>query len=70
MSVSPAPEPGFSTLAQRDVDALEELEREIARARIKVAGQLDAVSVAQATIARYSGDAPLAPPPSSIDIRR
>ncbi len=67
---SPSPEPRFSTLAQRDIDALEELERGIAKARIQVAGELDVVAVAHATVSRYADDAPLATPPTTIDIRR
>ena len=71
-SPRPTEEPAeqLAALARRDLDAMLLLERGIAQARIQMAGELDAVAAAQATVSRYAGDAPLAPPPATIDIRR
>jgi hypothetical protein len=70
LAQDPTSEAKFSALAQRDIDALELLERGIAKARIRIASELDAVTAAQASVSRYGDDAPLAPAPTTIDIRR
>lgn len=70
LAQDPPSEAKFSALAQRDIDALELLERGIAKARIHIASELDAVTAAQASVSRYSEDAPLATAPTTIDIRR
>jgi len=70
LAKGPPSDARFPDLARRDLEAMELLERGIAKARIHVAGELDAVSTAQATVSRYAEDTPLAPPAATIDIRR